>query len=220
MAILYTEQEVENAQLRGLVSMYLISQKIQDGFYYFNNPIYTIYKNLQYDIYCLVTTIGNENAYVTYDANPTTYEAMFYSLVGALINKTKQFDVLGQMGGAINPYYQSPGNPIVIVDGGGSGQGALTIEKDQDDLIDAGGGNWYLPFTDENNNPITGAVPLSVLSNGDSFTFTFSTDEFPYRIYGFGSNDTQTISVTYVTASPSPAPDLDVFPMIFPFTLS
>lgn len=115
MAILYTEAQVENALVRGMVAMYLISQTIQNGFYYMYSPIYRTYKDLQYDIYILTTTISDETPYVTYNPTPTTYETQFYELVGSLINKTKQFDVYGQFDGSVNPNFQPTGNTVINI---------------------------------------------------------------------------------------------------------
>jgi len=74
------------------------------------------------------------------------------------------------------------------------------IRKSAVDLIDAGGGNWYLPFLSETNVALpTGDIPVSVTLNGESFTFTFTTNFTPPRIYGFASNDApQAIIVTVV----------------------
>ena len=195
MAILYTEAQVENAQLRAQVAMYEISQNIENGFYYLGNPVYQTYKALQYDIYCLFNTIGNEIGFVTFNPTPTTYEYSFYELVGSMINKIKQFDVYGQFGGTVNPNYQPPSGDIIV----SGGFTPTIITKTQADLIDAGGGNWYLPFLDNSDVALpSGIVPVSVVVNGVSFTFTFDGTFTPPRIYGFGNNDPQTIVITAI----------------------
>lgn len=114
MAILYTSEQVEKAQERAVIALVLISEKIQNGFYYFYSPIYNTYKDLQYDIYTLQNVIANENPYVTYNSTPTQYEYQFYELVGSMINKTKAFDAFGQYGGSQNPNYQSPGITVIV----------------------------------------------------------------------------------------------------------
>lgn len=197
MAILYTEAQVENALLRAMVAMYEISETIQSGFYYMYSPQYATYKTLQYDIYVLFTVIADENPYCTYSPNPSVYEAQFYQLVGSLINKTKQFDVFGQFGGTVNPNYQSNGSVTIVVDGSGTYTPPIYYYS-QADLIDADppNGNWYLEFVDENGDPIYNEVPVSVISNGASFSFTFDQTFNPARIYGFATNATQTIEVT------------------------
>lgn len=120
MAILYTQAQVNNAQLRAQVAMYIISQNIENGFYYLGSPVYQTYKTLQYSIYVLFNIIGNEEQFVTFNPNPTPYEYSFYELVGSLINKTKQFDVYGLFGGNTNPNYQPPNGTIINVINQGS----------------------------------------------------------------------------------------------------
>lgn len=197
MAILYTEAQVENAQLRALVAMYEISQKIQNGFYYFYSPIYKTYKTLQYDIYTLYDVISHENPYVTYNPTPTTYESQFYELVGSLINKTKQFDVFGQFGGAVNPNYQSATVPVVINDT--SGDSVAMIEKDETNLISDGFGGYYLPFTDEDGNPfLPNVVPIQITIDGVGIAIQANYDFYPMRLYGFANNAAQTIILTVI----------------------
>lgn len=123
---LYTLAQVQDAQLRALVGMALISDNIQSGFYYFT-PTYGTYKNLQYDIYTLYSTVTNELGFITFSSNPTAYEYQFYDIVGSLINKTKQVDVFGKYGGSINPYYQDTLNGIVVDNGSGGGTGVKTL---------------------------------------------------------------------------------------------
>jgi hypothetical protein len=118
VAILYTQVQVNAAQLRAQVAMYEISQSIENGFYYLGSSVYQTYKDLQYDIYTLFNVIGNEEQFVTFSSTPSTYETEFYELVGALINKTKQFDVYGQFGGNVNPNAQIPGTVVNIINQG------------------------------------------------------------------------------------------------------
>ena len=186
--ILYTQAQVTNAQLRAQVAMYLISQQIENGFYYFYNPVYQTYKALQYDIYTLFNVIGNENGFISYSPTPTSYEMKFYDLVGSLINKIKQFDVYGAFGGSQNPNYQPPAGTVIIINPGGGGIPAPLTFTDLNLLFDGTNGQWYLPFTSI-------YAPVLVVSNGVSFTPIWDETFSPSRIYGFISNATQTITV-------------------------
>lgn len=88
----------------------------------------------------------------------------------------------------INSNAQASGFTIAIV--------PTIITKSQSNLVDAGGGNWYLPYLDNNSNILpSGIVPYSVTTNGVSFNFTYDTTTIPSRIYGFANNLTQTIIV-------------------------
>lgn len=199
MAILYTRAQVNAAQLRAQVAMYEISQAIENGFYYFYNPVYQTYKALQYDIYTLFTTINNESTYVTYASTPSIYEYNFYELVGSLINKTKQFDVYGQFGGSVNPNYQPPAGTVINTPSVGSN--IVMITKNQTNLIEdgAGSGNWYLPFLDANNQPFAYNIkPLELTINGIGIALQPNYDFVPMRLYGFANNATQTIILTVI----------------------
>lgn len=196
---IYTQDQVEDALLRGIVALLLISQKIQSQFlYFYSDGQYQTYKDLQYDIYCLYTTINNEQGFVEYNLSPTVYELDFYNLVGALIKKTKTVDVGGAYGGAINPNYQSPVITIIVEEGGFNP--TPPYNKTQANLIEdgAGSGNWYLPFLDDSGNlPPAGLVPVLVTTTAfdGSFTFTYNNSFSPGRIYGFTSNAAQVITV-------------------------
>lgn len=117
---LYTQAQVGSTLLRAEVALYLISKKIQNSFYYLNNPIYVNYKDLQYDIYTLFTSISYNEQFVSFDPFPDTYETGFYQLVGSLINKIKQVDFTGMFGGAINPNYQNTGSITIVITTGGT----------------------------------------------------------------------------------------------------
>ena len=202
MANLYTAGQVEDTLLRAQVAMYLISEEIGAKFYYLNVPIYNNYKDLQYDIYTLYQVIIEAKQFVTYNPVANIFESGFYMLVGALINKVKQVDVYGAFGGTVNHNYQDPSG-IIVVDVTEVPKPPFDIQKTEADLIDAGGGNWYLPLLDESDNPlVNGAIPVSVTLNGESFTFTYSKNFTPPRIYGFASDDApQAIIVTLVIAT-------------------
>jgi hypothetical protein len=96
-----------------------------------------------------------------------------------------------------DPNAQLPGN-IIIIDGSAV---ATDLYYDQSYLIDAGGGNWYLPLVDSISGSVpTGAKPILVTLNGDSFTPTYSENFTPTRLYGFSDNTgPKTITVTVVT---------------------
>lgn len=73
------------------------------------------------------------------------------------------------------------------------------LNKTQANLIDAGGGNWYLPYLDNSGVPIyNNHVPVFVTTNGVSLVFTFDTTTIIPRIYGFANNASQTITVTVI----------------------
>lgn len=195
---LYTQAQVDTALQRGLVALLLISQKIQSGFLYLYSGQYQTYKDLQYDIYCLYTSVNNEQGFVEYGLSPNSYELSFYGLVGALIKKTKTVDVGGAYDGSINPNYQAPNIIIEIVEGGFTPTPPYT--KTEADLIEdgAGSGNWYLPFLDNSGNaPAAGLIPVQVTDTlfDGTFTFTYNNSFTPGRIYGFTSNEAQSITV-------------------------
>lgn len=98
-------------------------------------------------------------------------------------------------GGPIDPNAQNPGVTIEI-----SGSAPFLLNKTEANLLfDTPTQQWYLPYLNNNNAPITtGQVPVSVIDNGASFTFTFDETFSPPRIYGFAGNDTQIITVTCV----------------------
>jgi hypothetical protein len=211
MANLYTAGQVDDTLLRAQVAMYLISEEIGAKFYYLNVPVYNNYKDLQYDIYTLYQVIIEAKQFVTYNPVATLFEDDFYMLVGALINKIKQVDVYGAFGGTTNPNYQDPSG-IIIVEVTEVPNPTIDINKTEADLVDADppNGLWYLPFLDESGAFLpNGSVPVSVTINGNSFTFTYSTNDpttfapfTPPRIYGFASNVApQSIIVTVVKAS-------------------
>jgi hypothetical protein len=112
---IYTLAQVQSALLRAQVAMLLISQNISKKFYYLNTWQYDLYKRLQYDIYCLFSTITNETGFISFNAIPDQYEQQYYSLVGAMIEKTKTVDVYGAYGGSLNPNYQSPSQTVIAI---------------------------------------------------------------------------------------------------------
>ena len=97
-----------------------------------------------------------------------------------------------------DPNVQLPGVVIITE----SGDSAIDYEDDEADLIDAGGGNWYLPLLDPaTGNPLPlSARPVLLTLNGDSFPPTYSSNFTPTRLYGFSDNTgPKTIIVTVVT---------------------
>lgn len=94
----------------------------------------------------------------------------------------------------IDPNFQNPEFVIGVT----TPFAPIQIVRTQNNLIDAGGGNWYLPFVDNNGNPFpSGAVPIFIEINGVQLNgYTLDTSTIPARIYGFPNNDPQTIVVT------------------------
>lgn len=75
-----------------------------------------------------------------------------------------------------------------------SGSGATVLIKSQTDLLDAGGGNWYLPLpevVDVKN--VVGAI-----YNDISFNGTLDRSVTPARYYGFPNNSLATIQITII----------------------
>lgn len=93
----------------------------------------------------------------------------------------------------INPNAQSPGS-IFIIEGGGSTSKQYTYSEAN--LIDSGGGNYYLPFNFDSGN-----IPVFLTINGVSTAFTFDETFTPPRIYGFANNLTQTIVLTVISTT-------------------
>lgn len=196
VANLYTQSQVQAAIIRAQVGLLLISQKIASQFLYLNSYQYNLYKNIQYDLFCLLNTVDNELQYVDFNESPSAYEVSYYDLVGAMIEKTKYVDVAGKYGGALNPNYQPVfGVGVIII----PQYSPLILTKSEADLVDAGDGNYYLPFLDNSEVAIpSGRVPVSVTSNGVTFDFIFDETYSPPRIWGFANNLTQTIIVTVI----------------------
>lgn len=71
--------------------------------------------------------------------------------------------------------------------GGGSGSGAQTLQFNEGNLLDAGGGNWYLPLSVEPR------LPFAVLSNGVAISTTYDDTTSPARLYGFANDDSPQI---------------------------
>lgn len=77
--------------------------------------------------------------------------------------------------------------------GGGGGATVTTLTFSQADLLDAGGGNWYLPLNiGVNQNPIFTTV------DDESISTTYDKNPTPHRLYGFANNSTQVIKVTII----------------------
>jgi len=111
----------------------------------------------------------------------------------------------------IDPNFQNPAFTIGIT----TPFAPIDIVRSGNQLLDAGGGNWYLPFLDDNGNPFaTSVIPIFITINGvelvGSTLDTTSPPAPPSRIYGFPNNDpTQVIVVTVLGATgstPTPPP--------------
>lgn len=90
-------------------------------------------------------------------------------------------------GGSIDPNAQNPNTVIDVIE-----SGVIKLTFSDADLLDAGGGNWYLPWTNA-------ATPVSVTDNEVSFTFQYDESVVPARIYGFSSGaPTQVIVVVAI----------------------
>lgn len=102
-------------------------------------------------------------------------------------------------GATPDPNVQLPGTGIVIEI---SGPRAIDISYTEANLIDAGGGNWYLPLIDTTTgNPLpVDYKPVLLVVNGVSFAVTYDSTFSPTRLYGFTTNaGPQIIIVTIVT---------------------
>lgn len=93
----------------------------------------------------------------------------------------------------IDPRFQSQ-TTTIVVEGGSSS--AINYTYSQANLLDAGGGNWYLPYTVGANT-----VPIFLTINGVSTAFTFDETANPSRVYGFSNNLTQTIVLTVISTT-------------------
>lgn len=104
----------------------------------------------------------------------------------------------------LDPNLQLPGTGIVIEV---SGPSAINLPYNETDLIDGGGGNWYLPLVDKTQSipypplPVD-YKPVLLTVNGVSFTVTYDSTFSPTRLYGFSTNaGPQVIIVTVVTTT-------------------
>ena len=126
------------------------------------------------------------NAYMAINSVQSQYDVGIYDTpaLGCLLN------FIGtDTANPINPNAQV-GGITVITDGGFE---PITTEYDQDDLIDFGGGNWYLPIL------ITGTQRVvSVTSNGATIDENVNYTTSPAKIFGFADASAQVIVVTVV----------------------
>ncbi len=135
--MIYTQAQVTSTLQRALNVLLLISQKIENGFYYLYSAKYNEYKHQQYDVYILFKVINKEQSYVGFgDYPPSTYEANFYALVGKLIWLCSNYDLF-QSGQTISPGYQPP-----------SGGGGFVIEN-------VFVNSMRIPFSTDGNTPVT-----------------------------------------------------------------
>lgn len=88
----------------------------------------------------------------------------------------------------LDPNYQAPNTTIVIEQGGATTANLFFSEAQ---LVDSGGGNWYLPYSDPR-------TPLLLLVNGVMVPINIDENFSPARIYGFASNSPQSIQLTVI----------------------
>lgn len=106
----------------------------------------------------------------------------------------------------IDPNYQNPHYTINVTAIAG---GAVTYTYHETDLIDAGGGNYYLPF----NFDITKFVPIELVTNGVGIPIQPDYNFTPMRLFGFANNATQTILLTIIGSTSGTTPI--TYPFIF-----
>lgn len=145
-------------------------------------------------------------SYLTYNLMDFTSDT-FISVFDCLSN------VVGLNGSpAINPNYQAPNTTINVINNGSQ---AINYVYTEANLLDAGGGNYYLPF-----NLDAKFIPISLEINGVSTAFTFDTTVVPFRIYGFANNLTQSIVLTVIGTTTGITPITNTqFTYTLPFTL-
>lgn len=122
------------------------------------------------------------------------YNLQDYSSTGIILAYDTLLNLTGTYGiGILNPNAQIPGTTILI--------NSIKVSKTQANLIDAGGGNWYLPYLDNSNQTIPSAyVPEYISINGVTLNgWTLNDSTVPPRVYGFANNDApQDIELTLI----------------------
>jgi len=125
--------------------------------------------------------------YCVYNLNDLT-SATFLSVYNCLSN------IVGLHGSpVVDPHYQNPNYVINVTQ---TGSQAVNYTYTQADLLDAGGGNWYLPY-----NLDATTIPLLLTINNVSTPFTFDESVIPSRVYGFANNLSQTIVLTVISTT-------------------
>jgi len=111
---LYSQAQVNSTLTRALKCMFVISDYIEQGFWYFDSQEYTNIKDQQYDIYTLWTCISQQEPFINFAVENDT----FNQLIGWLISKLSQYDTFGAFGdNQVNPNYQGSGI-VIDVEGG------------------------------------------------------------------------------------------------------
>jgi hypothetical protein len=139
------------------------------------------YRQIQGALFCL--QIGD------YVSNTAVY---FYNVMLGIVG-LKYTD-----GVTPDPNAQLPSGITVIVEG----SVGLDLEYVDTDLVDGGGGNYYLPLINKTTNtPYPASYrPSLVTVNGVSFAFSYDSTFTPTRIYGFSDKTApKDIIVTVVT---------------------
>lgn len=189
MASTYTDSEVQAVLLRAQRALLAISNRIDRDLIYLYSGKYMLLKSQQYDIYSLYETILREYPY-------TPYDAYFYPLVAALIDKCQEVDSY-TLSGTLNPLYENisgTSTTVIIPE-----DVFFTIERSQADLVEDGTGSgiWYLPMV-ANDSTVPVVTSVFVICNGFSLPGAqLDTVHTPNRVYGFLDNSTAVIKVTY-----------------------
>lgn len=132
--------------------------------------------------------------------------ALYYLSIGDYTSASSVYfynamlDIVGlnYLDGVVPDHNAQLPDGIVIINPVGSGQDFSYTETD---LLDSGGGNWYLPLINKaTNTPLPGNYrPVLLTLNGVSFTPTYDSTFTPTRLYGFASNiGPQIIVVTII----------------------
>jgi len=170
MSSVYSIPQIVEILARAERSLLIISERIRDNFLYLYNPEYGYFKDLQYDIYTLFKTIGQEINYTPYDSD-------FYPLVNVLISKCEMVDAYNSQYNTINPNYSNINDNIItitIITDFNTNYGEPVILNKNSFEIDGItylNNNWvglnnFLIFYNEGGRYLTPNVDYIVLSSG------------------------------------------------------
>lgn len=141
---------------------------------YGNNPILAIY--------------DNQGQYIGDEQTPPIIEYLDNDPSKKILSITWDYGV------ATSGYIQISGvSPSAATGNPTNNNSAVELPFSQDDLLDAGGGNWYLPLVLASNK-----VPIYTQVNGISVSTTYDKSNVPARLYGFANNEAQSIIVTVI----------------------
>lgn len=141
---------------------------------YGNNPILAIY--------------DNQGQYIVDEQTPPIIEYLDNDPSKKILSITWDYGV------ATSGYIQISGvSPSAATGNPTNNNSAVELPFSQDDLLDAGGGNWYLPLVLASTK-----VPIYTQVNGISISVTYDKSNVPARLYGFANNETQSIIVTVI----------------------